>query len=107
MPPESNPFYVRMATAANSSIIADAAAQAPTFFVLWIGNNDILSYATGGGTGVVRDAVANPTTDGDPGNYGGEDITDTTVFQNVYDGLLLTLAAVNRLGGFLNRIRPG
>ena len=92
--PAANPYYIRMATATNSSMIADAAAQAPTFFVLWIGNNDILGYATGGGTGVVRDAVMTPS-DADPSTYGSEDITDTTVFQGVYDGLLLTLAAAN------------
>jgi hypothetical protein len=27
------------------------AAQAPTFFSLWIGNNDVLGYATTGGDG--------------------------------------------------------
>jgi hypothetical protein len=26
-------------------------AQAPTFFSLWIGNNDVLGYATTGGDG--------------------------------------------------------
>ena len=49
------------------------------FFVMWLGNNDILSYATGGGTGVDRNAL-----DGirDVPTYGalGEDITDPEFF---------------------------
>jgi hypothetical protein len=34
-----------------TSVVAYAAAQAPTFFSLWIGNNDVLGYATTGGDG--------------------------------------------------------
>jgi hypothetical protein len=47
----ANPYYVRFATSAQASVITDALALNPTFFSLWIGNNDILGYATGGGTG--------------------------------------------------------
>src|SRR5690606_37831465 len=43
----ANPYYVRFASSNTSSVIADAVAQQPTFFSLWIGNNDVLSYATG------------------------------------------------------------
>jgi hypothetical protein len=45
----ANPYYVRMASSANSSVLEDALAQNPTFFSLWIGNNDVLGYATSGG----------------------------------------------------------
>jgi len=34
-----------------STIVGDAISQLPTFYSLWIGNNDVLSYATGGGVG--------------------------------------------------------
>lgn len=47
----ANPYFVRFASSATTSIIADAMAQNPTFFSLWIGNNDVLGYATSGGDG--------------------------------------------------------
>ncbi|MDP5044124.1 MAG: G-D-S-L family lipolytic protein, partial [Leeuwenhoekiella sp.] len=66
----SNPYFVRFASSANATIIADAAAQSPTFFSLWIGNNDVLSYATSGGVGVNQNGNLDPST------YGANDITD-------------------------------
>ncbi|MBO6524862.1 MAG: hypothetical protein JJ971_13605 [Balneolaceae bacterium] len=43
-------YYSRFASSPGSStIIADAAAASPTFFSLWIGNNDVLQYALSGG----------------------------------------------------------
>lgn len=50
-PPTANPYFVRFASNPSTSILADAVAQAPTFFSLWIGNNDVLGYATSGGDG--------------------------------------------------------
>ncbi|EIA09832.1 hypothetical protein [Flavobacterium frigoris] len=47
----ANPYYVRFATNASTSIVSYAMSQAPTFFSLWIGNNDVLGYATTGGDG--------------------------------------------------------
>jgi hypothetical protein len=47
----ANPYFVRMATSPNASVLADAMAQSPTFFSLWIGYNDALGYATSGGDG--------------------------------------------------------
>lgn len=46
----ANPYFVRFASSATTSVLADAMSQTPTFFSLWIGNNDVLSYATNGGT---------------------------------------------------------
>lgn len=46
-----NPFFTRMASNPySSSILSDAIAQDPTFFSLFIGNNDILTYASSGAT---------------------------------------------------------
>ncbi len=46
-----NPFYNRFATVpGTTTVMAQALARNPTFFSLWIGNNDILGYATLGGT---------------------------------------------------------
>lgn len=43
-------YYSRFASNPGSStIIADATAASPTFFSLWIGNNDVLQYALSGG----------------------------------------------------------
>lgn len=47
----ANPYYTRFATSTTSSVAADALAQNPTFISLWIGNNDVLGYATTGGDG--------------------------------------------------------
>ena len=46
-----NPYFTRMTTnPATASMLSDAAAQNPTFFSLFIGNNDVLGYALSGGT---------------------------------------------------------
>jgi hypothetical protein len=47
----ANPYYVRFAPNATTSVLAYAVSQTPTFFSLWIGNNDVLGYATSGGDG--------------------------------------------------------
>lgn len=49
--PAFNPFYARFASApGTSTILGDAISVDPTFFTLWIGNNDVLGYATSGAT---------------------------------------------------------
>lgn len=48
-PPTANPYFVRFASSPQTSVVQDAVAQNPTFFSLWIGNNDVLGYATSGG----------------------------------------------------------
>lgn len=93
----ANPYYARFASSATATVIGDAAAQAPTFFSLWIGNNDVLGYATSGGDG--EDQTGNL----DPSTYGSNDITDPNVFANVYNGLLQTLTA-NGADGVLANI---
>lgn len=50
-PRSANPYYVRFASSASSSVLEDAMALQPTFFSLWIGNNDVLGYAMSGGDG--------------------------------------------------------
>ncbi len=46
---QANPFFGRFASSTETSIIADAVSQNPTFVSLWIGNNDVLTYALAGG----------------------------------------------------------
>ncbi|NHF58298.1 G-D-S-L family lipolytic protein [Flavobacteriaceae bacterium TP-CH-4] len=92
----ANPYYVRFASSPTASIIEDALAQNPSFFSLWIGNNDILSYATSGGAGVDQEGNLDPTT------YGNNDITDPSVFASVYNDLLLRLTANGAKGVVAN-----
>ncbi|WP_340066218.1 G-D-S-L family lipolytic protein [Ascidiimonas aurantiaca] len=92
----ANPYFARFASSSTASVIGDALAQNPTFFSLWIGNNDVLSYATSGGTGT--DQTGNP----DPTSYGPNDITDPTVFAQVYAGYVQLLTANDAKGVVAN-----
>ncbi len=48
----ANPYFVRMTgVTPDASVLELALAQSPTFFSLWIGNNDVLGYALSGGDG--------------------------------------------------------
>ena len=93
---KANPYYVRFATSGTSSVIKDAVAQKPTFFSLWIGNNDVLSYATSGGTGVDQ------TGNFDAATYGSNDITDPNVFKGAINGYLQALTSVGAKGVIAN-----
>jgi lysophospholipase L1-like esterase len=92
----SNPYFVRFASSPGTTVLADAVAQSPTFFSLWIGNNDVLSYATSGGTGI------NQLGNLDPATYGGNDITDPNVFASVYSTLVNQLTANGAKGVVAN-----
>jgi len=46
-----NPYFGRFASEPMASVVGDAMAMNPTFFTLWIGNNDVLGYSTSGGVG--------------------------------------------------------
>ena len=84
----ANPYFVRMASAPNTTVLADALAQNPTFFSLWIGNNDVLGYATSGGDG------SNPITpsDGPPG----------VGFDQTYAAIIATLTSTGAQGVVAN-----
>lgn len=45
----SSPYFGRIATAPTQTVLDYATSQSPTFFSLWIGNNDVLGYALAGG----------------------------------------------------------
>ena len=93
---QANPYFVRFASSPTTSVIADAVAQAPTFFSLWIGNNDVLSYATSGGVGVDQ------TTNQNPATYGGNDISDPGVVATVISGYVNALTANGAKGVIAN-----
>ncbi len=93
---QANPYFVRFASSPSASMIGDAVAQTPTFFSLWIGNNDVLSYATGGGIGVDQTGNLNPAT------YGSSDITDPGVVASVINGYVNALTAGGAKGIIAN-----
>lgn len=93
---QANPYFVRFASSPSTTVLADALAQNPTFFSLWIGNNDVLSYATSGGSGTNQTGNLNPAT------YGANDITDPTVFASVYNTLVEQLTANGAKGVVAN-----
>ncbi|MFP2996771.1 G-D-S-L family lipolytic protein [Spongiivirga sp. MCCC 1A20706] len=92
----ANPYFARFASTPNASILEDAVALDPTFFSLWIGNNDILSYATSGGIGT--DQTGNL----DASSYGPNDITDPSVFASIYQTVISTLTQNDVKGVVLN-----
>ena len=93
---KANPYFARFASAPNTTVLADAIAQSPTFFSLWIGGNDVLGYATSGGSG--KDQTGNM----DPSTYSGSDITDPTVFKTVYTNIINGLTAKGAKGVIAN-----
>lgn len=92
----ANPYFVRFASSPETTVLQDALAQNPTFFSLWIGNNDVLGYATTGGVG--QDQTGNM----DPSSYGTNDITDPNVFAAVYSQMVTALAENGREGVLIN-----
>lgn len=91
-----NPYFGRFASSTSTTVLADAVAQDPSFFSLWIGGNDVLAYATSGGTGTNQTGNMNPAT------YGSNDITDPTVFASTYAGLVNGLTAKGAKGVVAN-----
>lgn len=77
-----NLFYLRFATDPSKSILTTAVDLNPTFFSLWIGNNDVLSYATEGGE---KGAI-----------------TDETTFRNELNEIVDTLVAKQAEGVIAN-----
>lgn len=85
----ANPYFVRMTgSTPNISVLEMAISQSPSFFSLWIGNNDVLGYATSGGDG------SNPITpvNGQPG----------VGFDGSYGALIATLTAGGAQGVVAN-----
>jgi lysophospholipase L1-like esterase len=87
-----NPYFGRFADPSNpnETMIEHAMRSNPTFFTLFIGNNDVLGYATSGGSG-------NPN-----GGTGSNDITDQGTFTAVYTGMVSALTAGGAKGAVAN-----
>ncbi|GAB2765101.1 G-D-S-L family lipolytic protein [Salinimicrobium soli] len=91
----ANPYFVRFASEPGTTVVADAVAQNPTFFTLWIGSNDVLSFALSGGTGVDQTGNFDPTT------YSYGDITDPMVFEQAYKAIVGAMTANGAKGALL------
>lgn len=107
----ANPYFVRFASSATTSVLADAMAQKPTFFSLWIGNNDVLLYATNGGTnsqtvgGVTTYTAATVQTGNtSPATYKSNDISDPGVVAASIKGVLDGLKSVGTTKGVIANI---
>lgn len=87
-PATANPYFVRFASSPETSIVQDAVAQQPSFFSLWIGNNDVLGYATSGGL--------NEASITDPQTFAGAytQIVTNLVESGAQEGVLLNIPDV-------------
>jgi len=91
----SNPYYARFASSDVATVLGDALAQVPTFFTLWIGNNDILLYALDGGA--TQNAVP-------PYGTASTDVTAPAMFTAAYNGAVAALTAMPGTQGLLINI---
>ena len=91
-----NPYFARFSSKDDTSILADALVQAPTFFSLWVGGSDVLYYALSGGTGVNQKGNVNVQ------SYGANDITDPNVFAGSFSATVDALTAGGRKGVVAN-----
>jgi len=82
----ANPYFARFASSNTVTMLADAQAQVASFFVLWIGNNDILLYALDGADPVIN----------------GESVTPIGSFTTAYDTVMAGLNTVNNKGVLIN-----
>ncbi|WP_312312612.1 G-D-S-L family lipolytic protein [Empedobacter brevis] len=84
---KANPYFVRFASGPSASVVADAVEQQPTFFSLWIGNNDVLGYATSGGTGVDHNETGSLVA----ADYNSNDISNATVVAGALEQIIATM----------------
>ncbi|MBB6609749.1 G-D-S-L family lipolytic protein [Pontibacter sp. Tf4] len=88
-----NPHFERLLTDAEvgqKNYITKVGESQPTFFTLWLGNNDVLTYATNG-------AVADP-------NNPFSGLTPAAQFQQIYGALVATLTKGGEVEGVIANI---
>jgi hypothetical protein len=81
-PAAANPYAIRITGSTDASLLELAMAQSPSFFSLWIGNNDVLGYATSGGASGA--------------------LTDQATFDFAYNTLINTLTSQGAQGVVAN-----
>lgn len=85
----ATPFYAYFAADPVGNVLVDAIDPLPTFFTLWIGNNDLLQYALMGASG------ANP-------GLTPNDVTDPDLFASSFTTILSTLLSTGAKGVVAN-----
>ena len=85
-----NPYFGRFASApSTASVLGDAVNAAGTFFTFWLGNNDVLSYAISGASGI-------------DGGINRRDITDLATFTVAYNASLSAMLSGGAKGMVAN-----
>lgn len=92
-PDAANPYFIRMASALDTRVIDDVMAKNPTFFSMWIGNNDVLGYASSGGDG------SNPITDKATFDFSLTTLVQTMTLSGA-KGIITNIPDVTRLPYF-------
>lgn len=92
----ANPYFVRFASSPNTTVLSDAMATDASFFSMLLGDNDVLSYATSGGTGEDQTNNLDATT------YGSDDLTDPNLFYGVYKTVVDGMVANGAKGVLMN-----
>lgn len=87
--PSANPYFIRMASSSTATVLGDAMAQSPSFFSLWIGNNDVLGYALAGGDSTIDQITPSA---GPPG----------VGFDQTYGAIVATLTSAGAQGVVAN-----
>lgn len=101
-----NPYYTRMKSSGANTILEDFLATPSTFFLLWLGESDLVNYALGGGGNLsftrlpdvsefqtaLEDVIRKSTVNGQRGILVNvPDILEYPYFNTIpYDGLKLT-----------------
>ena len=88
-PGAGNPYFARFASSPTTTVLSDVTAANGTFFLFWLGNNDVLGYAVAGATG---------STDG----AGSTDMTPTAVFTADYNAAIAAMTANGAKGIIAN-----
>lgn len=84
-----NPLYARFASSANSSVLGDVTAAEGSFFTVWLGGNDVLSWARVGGA--APDGEENPEAEQTDPNT----MTSINSFTQAYANVINSLLAAN------------
>ncbi len=88
---QSNPHFGRFASSENASLIGDASNAGGSFFVMWLGNNDVLQYATSGAIGATE-------------GLGEADMTSVADFSEAYNAALNEMLSVANSKGMVINI---
>jgi len=115
--PNANPYYCRFSTNPANAVINEFAPLNPSFFMLFLGDNDVLSYALAGGaadsitplplfTYAMTTVVESLTANGAKGVVTLiPDVTSIPFFTTVpYNGLVLTQAQADQINYAMSQV---